>query len=627
MSRTSNQSVSQRSQSRSPSRSPARSASDFPEAKTKGKKEVVRFDFEEFKHEGRSYPALTNQEFGKMIDTIVLDARAVVEVTKRAYGNPDFDHYKKSQVTKFATLLYGRIDRIKGYHKAKAKRKGAGKNNARHLIEPFFVTDNLHDMFNGLNMGNGLAGLLIHETVKQTKTGEDKVALSEKLFVQWANQELSESNKTSAAEIKDLLEFHNPGYTSTWDLNKSADPRTFQTDAEGYVAESDPNLKRIVQIQNAYAKAAKVPAVTIQDAIEIATPQVAVLTYVDGNQEYTFNVADVLDVPITVVDPITGQEYGMQTSAINSGMNTTMLALFSSMNNLPSPGKTRRIRSAIFDQYLNGGNEDYPAGFNTSLYFGRNDLTYTGDKTSRKAIIADIKSSFPALAKTAKSKNGMSRVDIQADRYLNSQLDQPLTVFEQMAQDYVDNAGDKTQAEIDEGTPYLAPDPNNPNAPYGLLNFTATTMGFKYRISDDYHTADTRAQVDPDTSDGRILALKVAATHKYLTRLNKVVGAYNKESKKKSVRVITPKRRTRSPAGRRAASPVRSSSSRTRSSSSRTRRNSRTEELLEQQKEALQDQSDNLDASAEASGEIADIAGEQAAISRRTGRRTRPNRG
>jgi len=544
----------------SDSESEAGSVAGSEASSTTGKKRRVRkdftpFDFEAFKPENRKYPHLDSKEFKLMVDTLVDDAKNVIVITQAVYGGKD-DNYTKLETKRFATQFITHLKQVNAYHKAKGVSNRT--QSAQHLTEPFFVTDNIHDWINGINMGNGLAHYLVHvipgrddETdvpnEEHAKTIKAKHDADE--FIRLANSQLKGERKTDKDELMELIYVHHDAYTASGDVEKSV----FQTDKESNVVANDPTVLRIVEVYNAYATAynkkygLKVsstghkPQLTAKEAAANAVPQTANIPYEGG----TVNVSEILDVVIQVHDPFSpDDEFNFNTSAINSGMNTTILTLMSNANQLSEPENGRLIHYDLFEKYFNGNDQDYPQGKTTGFYFSErdengevselHDLSFSagnGKKISATDVAGGLRDSdnFPFLAAKSKSKSQANQVDALARRISNVYSGKPMTAFQLMNSDYMASKekyiaehSDKA-ADVEADRPYVEYEEDEP---YGIRNFSGTKICFMFKVGEDF-LAESARELLAETD----FKAKVMGVQKYLSKLNAAYTAYLHEEK------------------------------------------------------------------------------------------------
>ncbi len=512
--------------------------------KRRTKKAFVSFDFAANAPENRKYPHLDNKQFKLLIDSLVVNFKDVLEINQKVYSGKD-KNITKIQAKKLGTQFAARLKQVNSYHKAKGTT--GHKQSAQHLIEPFFVTDNIHDWIGDTNMGNGLADLLVHYLPGRTKASEfegqdhagtlkDKYDADE--FIKLANTKLGKK-KTNKDELSDLIYTHHPGYVASEDVEQMV----FELDDANLVKPEDASIVRIVQIHNAYADAFNEkygltkgnpgfkPRVTAEQAAANAVPQTAVVPYADG----TVNVDDVLNLEITVQNPYNvDEQVTYRTSAINSGMNTTILTVMSNANKLSEPENGRLIHYDLFERYFNGADDNYPQGKNTGLWFDGHDLTFTpgGGKTVKAETVArELRDShiFPHLASKSKSKTQAAQIEAFANRVSNVYSKKPMTAFELMNHDYSASKekaveeGKMEEEKVEEGRPYVQKEGNEP---YGMRNFSGTKICFMFKVPEDYLTDDARAILADDDFKAKVLGVQ-----RYLSKLNASYSAYLREEK------------------------------------------------------------------------------------------------
>jgi hypothetical protein len=125
-----------------------------------------------------------------------------------------------------------------------SKRTTTRPKQVSPLRKPFYVYDNVHDWINGVSLGCGLADLMCHYEMRSVMGNLRKVP-DPKVFIKYANKHLN--NPTSAAEIKDLLCYHDSAHKSSAMFERNL----FDSDGKD-VSPYDSHLKRIIAIRNAY---------------------------------------------------------------------------------------------------------------------------------------------------------------------------------------------------------------------------------------------------------------------------------------------------------------------------------------------------------------------------------------
>jgi hypothetical protein len=507
----------------------------------------VMFEFDEFKPEGKKYPHLDAKEFKSLIDTIAYNARVLFTTTQKVYGGQKLGEVTKADIRSLFSTLVKNIEMIKSYHRAKKATKHGG-GSAEHLKAPFFVSDNIHDLINNVNLGNGLADLMYHwipgkEDIEaedsivtpnepRTKGKNGKASVED--FITLANEKLTKV--TSKKELEGLLYLHSDAYTA----GKNVKDDKYKVDEAGYV--DDKRVERIVDIYNAYAEsfnetyevaesdAGYRPTYTFDQARARAIVQVAQLDGVDSS--------DVLDREITVKSdpwkensaPVT-----FKSSFINSNMTTTIFALISNANKLTDHHNSKYSHYELYDKYFNADKESkYLPGRSTGLYFGGRNYTPKGE-TEDDLKVKLVK--LPNLKKKDKGK-GESQADKVARRFANHNAAKPLTGFGWVNQVYKDdhtmredippkkNKYNKTPEEIEATLPFLKK--GEEDEAYGVTNFVPTSLSHVYEIPTDFLTPETEALLKDDD-----LLAEFQVVKKHLQSLNRAYSAYTADAKRK----------------------------------------------------------------------------------------------
>lgn len=381
-----------------------------------------------------------------------------------------------------------------------------------------FVTDNIHDWLNEVNMGNGLAPLLTHfekytlQFRDPTREPLIKERSNSKLFMEMANRRLPNNAKVERDEIKEILLYHHDYYRSS----ENVENLTFEIDPETQIISTyDRIIQRIIQIHNAYIQdynstnRNKLNYVTPEDAINGVAPQMASLTYdySDGGEtgEIVFNVQDVISVPVTVTDPFNGENANIifNSVIVGSALVHNSLYAMAHANGLFSPQK-KRVDYQLFQKYFNNGNENYIQGRDTGLYFRGIDLTYTPNILPSDNLLRDQLTGL-----------GESRVtvDEKIRRIRNHFSNQPMTAFQFINNEEVLENKRRLELPIDfeQNT---------------MRQFIPTSLNWLYRIPRYYLTNESRRLLSPNTTNGKILNLKMKAVTDYFKKMNMVYLDY-----------------------------------------------------------------------------------------------------
>lgn len=549
---------SKRTKSVSPSaKSEAGGEEKKKESQTRKKNFAKRFDWTLEAHQLPLTKSLKQNVFKQMISTIKQDVHNLYTVTAYTYGTGEYDHglpytkWTKKYSREVLRQVLKRLDLVPEYHHVKR----AGSTGGTQLQMPFYVFQNFYDWINEVNMGNGLAGLLVHLVKKADKRGKPYWEANYRTFLDYVNQDDNHGKTLTRDEVlNDLLYVHARGKVDSDFVKTESEsvskPYFDDGKGKGTVNPDDATVQRIVEVRNAYVRTynSKLPQgepelveITAEEAAAMAVPQSATIAFSDGEMK----TSEVLNTTITTSD---GETY--RSSAINSGMSTAILALMTSANNLTkSKGAARSggyIEYDLFAKYfhnkgaktVDGKREaapypTYAPGKDAGFYLGGKKLDL-GIDTNLEGdnLKGNIARRFPSLAsgkKTTDQNGPLAKVTFRVGRAYGRKTD---TIFELIAKMKSGKGGENKASSFVEKNFEGTND-------YGITNFSATQLVFLNKIPKEFLDPKTQASLNTD------LFNRVKAVQKYLSTINMAYSAYRAQPSKKSS--ATPSRAAASP--------------------------------------------------------------------------------
>lgn len=546
-----------REASQSPSSRSETGEKGKPASEARQKTFSKRFDFNSEEHKLPLKKSLKQGDFKKLIRTIKQDVHNLHQVTAYTYGTGDYTPanpklytpWTKKYSREVLRQVLRRLDKIPEYHHVKR----AGGPGGGQLQRPFFVFQPFHDWVNEVNMGNGLAGLLVHMYKKYNKKDPTKFdwQASYQAFLDYANDSGKLSKPITHKEVvEDLLYVHAPGRRETATNGDVQGVNNFyfqlMNTKDGQVIDpADPVITRIVEVRNAYVSGYNknrpkgeeaLKPINAARAVAMCVPQEA--TIADSNG-VPMETSSILDANIT----IRGSKLTYKSSAINSGMSTAILALMTNANLIPKSENDDNARSRGYIQYdlfakyfhnratitvggKNRPNENHVPGYQPGVdakYYLGNKSTDLGldlsdlDEATLRTVISNA---FPSTA-TGKKSDSNSPLGKIAHRVSRAYGDKPPTIFELISEMKSGKGGGGSTKSFLERT--------TEDAPYGITNFAATQLAFLSKIPREFLSAETQAIIK--TED---LYKQVKEVQRYLSNINKAYSAYRVSPSKRS---------------------------------------------------------------------------------------------
>jgi hypothetical protein len=358
------------------------------------------------------------------------------------------------------------------------------------IVKAFYVYDNIHDWINEVSLGCGLADQLCH--FDMSRYSNSRGMANPIKFVEYVNKYYKRRNlptRTSLEEVRNLLQYHHPNYTSSKECEKKVFVRkAFPGEEQKEIMIDNPILRQIVELRNAYVSEFNyqlaleqgyldqeisteeindlmetqggLPLLTLEAALSSVIPQLAMLPGENG----PFNVADVLDVDLMLAD----DDMQYTSSIVTSGLVTVIMVLMGHANKLFNSESRTMVKIELLGKYFGGTDLDYSPGQGTDFYLGGKLLE--------------------AKPRTAKS----------------------LTAFEQI------NVNTRPGREPDY------------SSRLGVKGFAASQLAHLYRIPDEKLDPEYQKLLDPLSETGRIIYDRLEVVRKYLSSLNDVQSAYER---------------------------------------------------------------------------------------------------
>ena len=479
------------------------------------KRYETRFNFSEYSTDKSSENAmkkrLTSSEFRDLLRTISQDFENTMEVYKfslTAGPAVKFHDWNKTLAKQYFTKCQKRLMGVLDYYKYRPPTTRSAAPGKQQLSQVFYVFQNFKDWVNEINMGTGLANLLISK--KNNSKDPEKELYDVSGFIRDANTKLS--GETTVKEIHRLLNFHVPSQVADEGVAKYV----FEMKGDN-VSKEDKHFKRILEIHNAYREANGMDELSADDALKMVVPQRSVI----GSKKKSFNVQDVLDVQITTND---GTKH--QSAAIVSAMSGIFMTLMAKANRIQetTQGYTKYVHYEILERYFAGSEQkEYPAGRGVGFYLDGEDQTgnliaglpkaskrFNNEgvptETTRKAV-KDL------LEEKVDSKDSPAYINITKRMY-------EATLANFTAMSYVAGGGRKS---VDaKKLPYI--EKKGDEEPYGLINYASTQFAYYNRIPDQFLSEASREAA----GEGSELATRVSAVQRYFSEINNVYSHYAK---------------------------------------------------------------------------------------------------
>lgn len=474
-----------------------------------------RFNFSEYStdksKENAMKKRLTSSEFRDLLRTISQDFENTMEVYKfslTAGPSVKFHDWNKTLAKQYFTKCQKRLMGVLDYYKYRPPTTRSAAPGKQQLSQVFYVFQNFKDWVNEINMGTGLANLLISK--KNNSKDPEKELYDVSGFIRDANTKLSD--ETSVKEIHRLLNFHVPSQVADEAVAK------YVFDMKGdNVSKEDKHFKRILEIHNAYREANGMDELSADDALKMVVPQRSVI----GSKKKSFNVQDVLDVQITTND---GTKH--QSAAIVSAMSGIFMTLMAKANRIQetTPGYTKYVHYEILERYFAGSDQkQYPAGRGVGFYLDGEDQTDNLIADLPKASKRFNSEGVPTDATRKAVKNLLEeKVDSKdSPAYINiTKRMYEATIADFTAMTYVAGGGRKS---VDtKKLPYIGK--NGDEEPYGLINYASTQFAYYNRIPDQFLSEASREAA----GEGSELATRVSTVQRYFSEINNVYSHYAK---------------------------------------------------------------------------------------------------
>ena len=418
-----------------------------------------------------------------------------------------FHDWNKTLAKQYFAKCQKRLMGVLDYYKYRPPTTRSAAPGKQQLSQVFYVFQNFKDWINEVNMGTGLANLLIAK--KKTK-GSEKESYDVSGFIRDANTKLS--NETSVKEICRLLNFHVPSQVADEGVAK------YVFDMKGdNVSKEDKHFKRILEIHNAYREANGMDELSADDALKMVVPQRSVI----GSKKKSFNVQDVLDVQIT-----TNNGARHQSAAIVSAMSGIFMTLMAKANRIQETeqGYTKYVHYEILEKYFAGSErKEYPAGRGVGFYLDGEDQTSNlitnlpkaSKRFNSEGVPTDAtrKAVKDLLDEKVDSKDSPAYINIIKRMY-------EATLDDFTAMTYVAGGGRKS---VDaKKPPYI--EKGADGEPYGLINYASTQFAYYNRIPDQFLSEASREAA----GEGSELATRVSTVQRYFSEINNVYSHYAK---------------------------------------------------------------------------------------------------
>jgi hypothetical protein len=373
----------------------------------------------------------------------------------------------------------------------------------------FYTYDNLHDLLNEINLGNGLAYLLRYHS-----NSNSSLSHMIYVFIEYANQKLRK--ETSTKEINTLLKYHHPKYRCSDEVKDYL----FQLDEKGNISLKDPNLKRIVQIRNAYVityntmNQKKLPLLTVKEAREKVVFQKLILE----NSYGSFEVLDIISTDVMLKDDT--KEYN--SSLISGPFLQTIICLIAFTNHLYYDRREGLFKAKLLDKYFNNKNEDYPQGSEVGFYLGnrrrsyypkisRMNFTSSPWETIVKKTSGIIRKDFSNLDVKKPGEN-ISELELLAENYAVMHMP-GLTFFESCFRNGFLSI-------------YLKEESNKPSL---LKTCLAYFWNAYYRIPENLLNDKYKSLLDPKYRDNKIIREKIRTIIRHMVDISAIYDIYGKE--------------------------------------------------------------------------------------------------
>ena len=498
----------------SPKSESRRSPRKYKPSASEIKRYENRFNFSEYStdksKENAMKKRLTSSEFRDLLRTIGQDFENTMEVYKfslTAGPGVKFHDWNKTLAKQYFAKCQKRLMGVLDYYKYRPPTTRSAAPGKQQLSQVFYVFQNFKDWINEVNMGTGLANLLI---AKKKSKGSEKESYDVSGFIRDANTKLS--NETSVKEIYRLLNFHVPSQVADEGVAK------YVFDMKGdNVSKEDKHFKRILEIHNAYREANGMDELSADDALKMVVPQRSVIM----SKKKSFNVQDVLDVQIT-----TNNGARHQSAAIVSAMSGIFMTLMAKANRIQETeqGYTKYVHYEILEKYFAGSErKEYPAGRGVGFYLDGEDQTSNlitnlpkaSKRFNSEGVPTDAtrKAVKDLLDEKVDSKDSPAYINIIKRMY-------EATLDDFTAMTYVAGGGRKS---VDaKKRPYI--EKGADGEPYGLINYASTQFAYYNRIPDQFLSEASRDAASEDSE----LATRVGAVQKYFSEINNVYSHYVK---------------------------------------------------------------------------------------------------
>lgn len=471
-----------------------------------------RFDFSKYPTDktadNHMKKRLTSSEFREMLRTISQDFENTLEVYKYVLtSGTKYRNWDKNIAKQYFAKCQKRLMLTLEYYKYRPPTTRVAASGKQQLSQVFYVFQNFKDWINEVNMGTGLAKLLIAK--KTNPKDNDKELFDVAGFIRDANTKLE--TETSVKEINRLLNFHTPEQVSGFMDGKYL----FTMDGEN-VSSEDKHFLRILEIHNAYRESKGKKQLSVNKALAMVVPQRSEIEH-DGKK---FNVQEVLNVEIT-----TNDEEKHHSAAIVSAMSGIFMTLMAKANKIQetAQGYTKYVHYEILERYFGGKDENYPAGRGVGFYLSNKDQTANLITNLPKKKRFDdngkptegTRNAVKALLNESDSKDSAAYTNI-----INRMSEAEEKNFTAMT--YVANGGRKT---VDgKKPPYIKK--GKEDSPYGLINYASTQFAYYNRIPEQFLSKASRKAAE----EGKELTEKVGAVQKYFSEINNVYSHYAKAS-------------------------------------------------------------------------------------------------
>jgi hypothetical protein len=524
--------------------------------KLSSKKEHKSFDYDEHKDEDGKLVKLSTKEFDTLVDYLIYKNQTLLRVTKDVYSGKNKE-VGKTDITVHYAELNSELKKLKAFYKAKPEKKAKkSRKSGEQLTVPFYVSDNAHDWVTQTNMGNGLIHMLVHyiptssnpnRAAKEPVSTTQDTKVSVSAYLELANSKLK--TKTNIEELEKLALMHSDEYAASDKVSEN----TWVMGNDGFVSQKDDNLKRIVEIYNAYADAFnakfKVKSgeagykeeVSVEDASRMAIPQRAQLSE-------ELNVGDLLDRKITIKNPFTKEQKQYKTTTMISNMYLSFLSIVKKANMLSPPGNGSFCQYDIFEKFFNGSDDDYEAGKSVGLFFEGENWTPTAkqlkkiefpitetEKEKLKSYTTDI-NAFQLILKKSSEKTEKKREDL-SERQKKSKKTMDTFEPEHLLSRVVPFI-EKGSEESEMLGKYFGNNVAKPKLdnPYGINTTAGTSLGNLYKIPKSYVS-----DADFEALSKDLPALASEITH-YFSKLTLAYDAFFADDKNAKKRITAAKK-------------------------------------------------------------------------------------